>query len=111
MCPLFCGLDVALLAYWHFCGGDKAIQVTKGFEKKAHCTQTASAKIIIIFTNDSKVRNSSLHQEQHFILNAMVLSLTELLLALGLSGVPIKVMGILSLPEESAVFGLSEKHT
>lgn len=66
---------------------------------------------LLFFTNDRKVRNSGLHQEQHYILNAMVLSLTELLLALGLSVVPIKVMGILSLPEEIAVFGLSEQHT
>lgn len=66
---------------------------------------------LLYFINDSKVRNSALHQEQHLILKAMVLSLTELLLALGLSAVPIKVMGILSLPEEIALFGLSEQHT
>lgn len=103
-CPPSYGLAVALLAYLNFCGGDQAIQVTKGLGKKAHLTQMASAKVIIIFTNYSKVRNSALHQEQHFILNVMLLSLIELLLALGLSGVPIKVMGILSLSEERAVF-------
>lgn len=41
----------------------------------------------------------------------MVLSLMELLLALGLSTVPMKLMGILSLPEKRAGFGLSEQHT
>lgn len=89
----------------------KQSKLQKVLEARQTLHRWSLQRSLLFFTNDSKVRNSALHQEQHFILNAMVLSLMELLLALGLSAVPIEVMGILSLPEERAVFGLSEQHT